>query len=192
MDILGLEKLTNEKWLNLFAARFRHNDHTGRWVFASRKPDPTVGRGRADAVVIVPTVVKRNKRTHLVVVREFRVPVGGYLYGFPAGLLEEGESVEETARREMAEETGMEVVKIKRVTPPLYSSSGLTDETAALVFADVRLPPDAKPKLEGSEELEPVLWDYETVCRMCDTPDAALDAKAWGVLFMYQQLGRFT
>jgi ADP-ribose pyrophosphatase len=190
MDILGLEKLTNEKWLNLFAARFRHNDHSGRWVFASRKPDPSIGRGRADAVVIVPTLVKRGKRTHLVVIREFRVPVGGYLYGFPAGLMEEGESVEETARREMAEETGMEVVKVKRVAPPLYSSSGLTDESAALAFVDVRSTPAAKPKLDGSEELEPVLWDYETVCRMCDAPDAAMDTRVWPVLFMCQQLGR--
>src|SRR5260370_27202669 len=138
MDILGLEKLTNEKWLNLFAARFRHNDHSGRWVFASRKPDPSVGRDRADAVVIVPTLVKRGKRTHLVVIREFRVPVGGYVYGFPAGLLESGESVEETARREIVEETGMHVVKVKHVTPPLLSSSGLTHETPPLAFLDVR------------------------------------------------------
>jgi ADP-ribose pyrophosphatase len=190
MDILGLEKLTNEKWINLFAARFRHNDHSGRWVFASRKPDPNLGRDRADAVVIVPTLVKRGKRTHLVVIREFRIPVGGYVYGFPAGLLEAGESVEETARREIVEETGMELVKVKRVTPPLFSSSGLTDETAAMAFVDVRSTPTTKPRLEASEELEAVLWDLETVCRMCDAPDAAMDAKVWTVLFICQQLGR--
>jgi ADP-ribose pyrophosphatase len=191
MDILGLDKLTNEKWLNLFAARFRNNDHTGRWVFASRKPDPRASRGAPDAVVIVPTLVKRGKRTHLVVVREFRVPVGGYLYAFPAGLLEPGESAEDAARREMVEETGMEVVKVKRVTPALYSSGGLTDEAAAMAFVDVRATPKSKPQLEASEELEVVLWDHETVCRMCDAPDTGMDAKVWTVLYMYQQLGRF-
>ena len=190
MDILSVEKLTNEKWLNLFAAEFRHNDHTGRWVFASRKEEPHAGPMRADAVVIVPRLVKRGKPARLVLLKEFRVPVGGYVYGFPAGLLEAGESVEASARREMFEETGMEVVKVKRVTPPLYSSCGLTDETAALVFVDVHSTPETKPHLEASEESEVVLWDYETVCRQCDAPDAGMDAKVWGVLFMYHQLGK--
>jgi ADP-ribose pyrophosphatase len=190
MDILGLEKLTNEKWLNLFAARFRHDDHTGRWVFASRKPEPHAGRGAADAVVIVPTLVKRGKRTHLVVIREFRVPVGGYVYAFPAGLLEPGESTEDAARREVVEETGLEVVKVKRVTPALYSSAGLTDEAAALVFVDVRSTPKTKPHLEAAEELETMLWDYDTVCRMCDAPDAGMDAKVWTVLHTCQQMGQ--
>jgi ADP-ribose pyrophosphatase len=190
MEILGLEKLTNEKWLNLFAAQFRFNNHTGRWVFASRKPDPHAAMGRADAVVIVPTLLSPDEPARLVVVKEFRVPVGGYVYGFPAGLLEAGESVEETARREIVEETGMEVVKVKRVSPALYSTAGMSDEAASLVFVDVRCPPGAKPQLEGSEELEVLLWDFTTVCRMCDAPDAHMDAKVWSVLFMCRQLGQ--
>jgi ADP-ribose pyrophosphatase len=190
MDILGLEKLTNEKWLNLFAAQFRNRDHVGRWVFASRKPEPHAGQPHADAVVIVPTLLKRGQPPRLVVIREFRVPVGGYVYAFPAGLVEAGEAVEEAARREMVEETGMKVVKVKRVTPPLYSSSGLTDETAALAFVDVRSTAGVKPQLEESEESEVLLWDFETVCEMCDAPDHGMDAKLWSVLCMCQLMGR--
>src|SRR4051812_45610792 len=134
MKILSLEKLTNEKWLNLFAANFKNNDHTGRWVFASRKETPHRGPNRPDAVVIVPTLVKNRKRTALVLVKEYRVPIGKYVYGFPAGLIERGESVEKSARREMIEETGLEVVKIKSVSPAVYSSSGLTDESATMLF----------------------------------------------------------
>jgi ADP-ribose pyrophosphatase len=190
MDILGVEKLTDEKWLNLFAARFRHDGHTGRWVFASRKPKPHAAPPRADAVIIVPTLLRRGKPTHLVAVREFRVPIGGYTYGFPAGLVEPGESVEDTARREVVEETGLSVVEVKRVTPPLYSSTGLTDEAAALVFVNVRATRKGKPQLDGSEDLEVVLWDFEAVCRMCDAPDIGMDARVWTVLYMCQQLGR--
>ena len=190
MDILKLDKLTNEKWLNLFAAQFRHRDHTGRWVFASRKTEPHTDKGQADAVVIVPTLINDGEPPRLVVVREYRVPIGGYVYGFPAGLLEPGESAEETARREMVEETGMEVVEVKRVTQGLYSSAGLTDEAAALVFVTVRSTPETKPHLEASEELEVVLWDYETVCRMCDATDVGMDVKVWTVLYLCKLLGR--
>jgi ADP-ribose pyrophosphatase len=190
MDILGVEKLTNEKWLNLFAATYRHDGKTGRWVFASRKPDPRADRDSCDAVLIVPILHTPGQPPRLVMIKEFRVPVGDYIYGFPAGLLEHGESIEETVRREMLEETGLEVVKIKRVSPPLYSTSGMTDETVAMAFIDVRAVPGAAQRLEGSEDIEVLLLDFAEACRLCDATDVRFDAKAWAALYLYQQLGK--
>jgi ADP-ribose pyrophosphatase len=190
MDILGVEKLTDEKWLNLFAARFRYDGHTGRWVFASRKPDPLTGKDACDAVLIVPLLHAPDQPPRLVVIKEFRVPVGDYVYGFPAGLLEPGEDIGQTIRREVLEETGLEVVRIKRVSPPLYSTPGMTDETVALAFIDVRAAPGSAQKLEGSEEIEVLLLEFGEVCRLCDATDVRFDAKAWAALYLYQQLGK--
>src|SRR5262245_23129737 len=128
MKILRIEKLTREKWLNLFAADYEHNGHKGRWVFASLREQPSPGEQRGDAVLIVPLLRTEGQPDRLVLVKEFRIPVGDYVYGLPAGLLEPGESLEEAVQREIAEETGFEVVRWKRVSPPLYSSSGMTDE----------------------------------------------------------------
>src|SRR4051812_19826911 len=131
MEVQRLEKLTGEKWVNLFAATFEHAGRTGRWVFASRRDDPRAQR-RGDAVVIVPVLRDPGAPPRLVLIREFRVPAGGYVIGLPAGLLEPGESVEDTARREVREETGLEVTAVRRVTQPLLMSAGMTDESAAL------------------------------------------------------------
>ncbi len=189
MHILNVRKLTDEKWLNLFAADFEHKGHRGCWVFASRKDRPHDGDRRADAVVIVPVLRMPDEPPRLVLVREFRVPVGDYVIGFPAGLLEPGEAVEDTVRREMLEETGMEVVNVKRVTQPLYSSSGLSDESAALAFVDVRATAQSRPAPEASEDLEVLLLDFAGVCRLCDDPTARVDTRVWMVLYLYQQLG---
>ena len=35
MQVKRLDKLTNERWLNLFAAEYEHKGHAGRWVFAT-------------------------------------------------------------------------------------------------------------------------------------------------------------
>ena len=191
MRILDLQKLTDEKWLNLFAATFEHKGHTGRWLFASRKAEPLKGPGPGDAVVIVPVLRNPGEPPRLVMIKEFRVPVGAKVWGLPAGLLEPGEPVEETVRREIMEETGMEVVKFKRLTQPLYSSAGMTDEGAALAFVDVRSIPESLPKLEASEDIEVVLLDFEAACRLCDDASAEIDAKAWSALYLYQQLGQF-
>lgn len=189
MKILHVETLTQEKWLNLFAATFEHNNHTGRWVFASRLPQPYPAEHRGDAVLIVPILVTEGQPNRLVLVKEFRVPVGDYVYGLPAGLLEPGENLEEAVRREMAEETGMEVIRFKRFSPPLYSSSGMTDESAPLAFVDVHQPPGGRQTLEASEDIEVILLDHAQVCQLCDS-QVRIDAKAWTVLYLYQQLGR--
>jgi ADP-ribose pyrophosphatase len=188
MKIIKVDKLTNEKWLNLFAAEFEHNGHQGRWVFASRKAIPSQGT-TADAVIIVPVLREPGEPPRLVLIREFRVPIGGYNFGFPAGLLEPGESIEDTVRREMIEETGLEVTKIKRITPPLYSSSGLSDETAAMAYVDVQRSDKLHAALEASEDIEIILLDHVAVCRYCDDPNIRIDAKAWTTLYLYQQLG---
>jgi ADP-ribose pyrophosphatase len=190
MEILKVEKITDEKWLNLFAATYRHDGRTGRWVFASRKEHPHDGSRRADAVVIVPVLVNPGEPPRLVLEKEFRAPVGDYVIGFPAGLLEPGESIEDTVKRELFEETGMEVVRVKRVTGALYSSSGMSDESAAMVFVDVRSTPETRQHLEGPEDIEVLLLDHAGVCRLCDDTSARIDVKVWTTLYMYQQLGK--
>jgi ADP-ribose pyrophosphatase len=190
MRITGVEKLTDEKWLNLFAARYDHDGHQGRWVFASRRPVPHADKDACDAVLIVAILRAPGEPPRLVLEKEFRVPVGDYVFGLPAGLLEPGESLEDTVRRELLEETGLEVVRFKRITPPLYSSSGMTDEAAAMAFVDVIAPAEIKTAYEASEDIEVLLLDFAAVCRLCDDPRAAIDAKAWTTLYMYQQLGQ--
>lgn len=189
MNILKREKLTNEKWLNLFAAEYEHKGHTGRWLYASRRPNG-IPDGRADAVLIVPILHVEGQPPRLVLVRELRVPIGGYDYGLPAGLLEPGENIEETVRREMREETAMEVSRIRKISPPLLSSAGMTDEAAAIAYVDVRATPETKQTLEESEDIEVLLLDFEQVCKLCDKPDLPLDAKTWSALYLYQQLGK--
>ena len=47
-----------------------------------------------------------------------------------------------------------------------------------------------QPDLEATEVIEVVLLDHAEVCRLCDNPGLAIDAKAWGVLHLYKKLGR--
>lgn len=136
MEINDIKKLTNNKWLNLFEINFTDNEgNANRWQMATRReqPENVLARELPDAAVIVPWHTQRQK---LVLLREFRLVLNGWQYAFPAGLLDPGETVESTAMRELNEETGLVLTKVLKITPPLYSSAGLTDETISLVFAE--------------------------------------------------------
>ena len=73
--------------------------------------------------------------------REFRYPAGQFLLSVPAGLIdpadkEEKEPLLVTAKRELKEETGIEVQdtdEIAVINPCLFSTPGMTDESNGLV-----------------------------------------------------------
>lgn len=189
MKINKIEKLTDEKWLNLYAVDFENRGHAGRWVYASRQPQP-VAKRRADAVVVVPVLKATGKKPRLVLIKEYRIPVGDWIYAFPAGLMEDGETPATCARRELMEETGLRVTRVKTRSPRLFSTAGLSDECAQMVFVDVAEVEGGKPSLDGSEMLEVVLLDYAGVRRLCEDTKAMFDAKVWLALMMYRALGR--
>ena len=61
--------------------------------------------------------------------REFRLAPGEWVYNFPAGLIEPGETPEESAGRELKEETGLKLLSIKEILPISYSAVGFSNET---------------------------------------------------------------
>ncbi len=166
-------------------------DENGRsrsWQIASRSKAPKCITGKynmPDAVVIVPFHPAENK---VVVTREYRVPLADYEYGFPAGLIDPGETIEQTSRRELQEETGLIVTRFLKISPPLYSSAGMTDESVAMVYVEC----DGQPSTAGntgSELIEVQLVTRTQASQMCQNPALKIDVKAWLVLAGFAEKG---
>lgn len=188
VEILDTRKLTRQKWLNLFRRRFQHNGREGTWIFASRRAKPYQLAKTCDAVVIVPLVIEPGQPNRLVVIKEYRVTLEAYEYTFPAGLLEPDEPIEQAIRRELKEETGLELMEVTSISPTTYSSSGLSDETAAVAFVHARRLPEGKPELQDSEIIEVQELDYAQVVHLCDNQEP-INGRSWCILNMYRQLG---
>lgn len=189
MEVNDIKKLTDYKWLNLFEIAFTDNEgHNNSWLMASRREAPALATAvnLPDAVVIIPWHIREQK---LVLLREFRIILNNWLYALPAGLLDTGETVESTARRELFEETGLELKEIRVVSPPLYSSAGLTDETISLVLARC----DGTPaKLSRkSEEAETLLVSRDEARILLQDKNANFDVRAWMALFSFVAVGLF-
>ncbi len=159
-----------------------------RWSFASRRDPPRCVSGKfdlPDAVVIVGLHADARKLT---IIREFRVPLGDYQYGFPAGLVDPGETVETSARRELQEETGLLVTRILRISPPVYSSSGMTDESVAMVYVECTGTLSAQGSTD-SEDITPLLVDPRQAADLCADPGTKMDVKTWLVLSRFADTG---
>lgn len=182
IKILGLAQLTDHHHLKLVQARYQ--DMNGReksWIYATRGNEK-----KPDAVVVA---ALHNEMQKLVLIREFRVPIQDYQYGFPAGLIDPGESPEQAGARELMEETGLRMTTVLGQSPPVFSSTGLTDESVCMLYAECEGTPSTRMN-EGSEEIEVVLAGPKEARQLLLNADAAFDVKTWIVLERFAATGR--
>lgn len=183
--------LTQTRWLNLFRTEWTHGAARGEWVFASRKKEPHSFPIAPDAVVIAPIIREEGKPNRIMLVKEFRVPLGSWSIGFPAGLIDPGETVERTIVRELREEVGLDLVKVASLSPPIFSSCGMTDEAFVQAFVYAKHSGGgASP--EPSEAIIPMERDIEGVkSLLLEKGENALpfDAKCWLILDEFRRKG---
>jgi ADP-ribose pyrophosphatase len=117
--------------------RFHHRRFDG--AQSGEKTWEVWRRGRAAAVLPYDPVADA-----VVLIEQFRLPalVAGLepiLVELPAGLCDDGESPEDTARREAREEMGLEVGTLRRIANVLLTPGG-ADETCALYAGRIDVP----------------------------------------------------
>ncbi|PIL23702.1 hypothetical protein GSI_13451 [Ganoderma sinense ZZ0214-1] len=152
--VLSVEDLhtSDAKWVKLKKTTWRDPDGKQRpWEFATR---PTRASGGVDAVAILAILRSESGAfaPSTIIIEQFRPPVDRYVVELPAGLIGEGESAEETAIRELEEETGFKASNIIRTSPLLVCDPGMTNANMKLVTVDVPFP----ERLEmPAQKLEP-------------------------------------
>lgn len=78
-----------------------------------------------DAVVLI---MHDETKQKILLNKEFRLAVGEWVYNFPAGLIDEGEVPQESAKRELKEETGLDLVRVTDTIGESYSAVGFSNE----------------------------------------------------------------
>lgn len=137
------------------------------------------GSGRG-AVMIVPLI--NDKEFYLV--SEYGAGTHSYQLGFPKGLIDEGETPEDAANRELKEEIGFgakKLIKLKTLTAaPSYFDSKMH------IYIAMDLYPE---KLEGDEPepLEVVTWSIDNMLELLQREDFS-EARSVSALYMAQQL----
>ena len=90
------------------------------------------------AVEAVVLVMSDEKCERVLLNREFRLAPGCYVYNFPAGLIDPGETPEQAAKRELFEETGLELVKVEDIIGESYSAVGFSNEKNLTVIGTAK------------------------------------------------------
>ena len=137
-SVLEEQLLYQGRWSNL--VEFSYEDEKKQ----IRKWEGLHRKNNAEAVIII---AKMEPSERHIIIRQFRPPTNSYILEFPAGLVDRGETHEQTAIRELSEETGY-VGEVEKISPMLYSSPGILSEAVSFVNmqVDENLPDNQRPK----------------------------------------------
>ena len=179
--IRGVKRLTENRFLNLYELDARtRGGNAIRYYVASRAKKTellkaTSGHRNADGVILYG--VYGEKKDKLVLVRQYRYPLGDYIYEFPAGLLEPGEDVAEAGIREMFEETGLNFAPVRGgdCERPFFTTVGMTDESCGLCFGYCSGTPSVDNQ-EDTEDIQVILADRDECRRILKEENVAIMA----------------
>lgn len=123
--------------------------------------------------------IKDNK---LLLLHEFRMGANRYVYNLCAGRIEKGESLEDCVKRELYEETGLELVEIIDVLRPAYAAVTLSDVSNQLVFAKVK--GEISDNTSENEEITAAFYDKIQVKNLLANEDFTSRAQSVAYSFI--------
>ncbi|MBR2784008.1 MAG: NUDIX hydrolase [Firmicutes bacterium] len=153
MEFVKLDKVHQGRFISRYDITYR--TPSGRekvYEMISRDPDL---RQQADIwrrpVHAVALIITDESGERLLLNREYRLGVAEAVYNFPAGLIEPGESIEQAARRELFEETGLELAEVRDILPASYAAPGFGNEKNAHLVGVAR--GELRPSDREEEEI---------------------------------------
>ncbi|GGL46655.1 NUDIX domain-containing protein [Sporolactobacillus putidus] len=99
----------------------------------------------------------------MLLVRQYRYPLDKIIYEIPAGKLEPGENPDDSAMRELEEETGHQCEQLERIAS-FYSSPGFSDELLNIYFTNTLT--NGRQHLDDDEFLEVYAVDLGEAVQM--------------------------
>lgn len=168
----GVEKLTDNPYLNLYHIDARTSKgHSFDYYFASRNDETHIKHKthsrKPEGMAIY--AVLQEEPDKIVLLRQYRYPINDYIYELPAGLVEDGETSDEAAVREMKEETGLTLAVYEGgqtyYRQPFFLAQGMSDESGCMIFGTAS-GSVCKDKQEDSEDIEVVFADKLEVRRI--------------------------
>lgn len=183
MIFKNIKKVLTGKFIHRYDVTYEMADgETKVYEIISRNPNlktlEELQSNKPDSVVLI-MHDKTNEK--ILLNKEFRLATGAWVYNFPAGLIDAGETPEESAKRELWEETGLEVTSIDDYLDLSYSAIGFSNEINVCIIGTA----DGvfRESTSAAEEIEPAWYSKEEIRKLLKTQLFAARTQAYCYLW---------
>lgn len=192
--VQNIQALAETKFLSLYNANYINKGGNKKtWTIATRKSKEVLEdqffNGKEDKVDAVVILAYHKEEKKLVAIRQFRIPLNNYVYELPAGLIDNNDDIISTVKRELKEETGLDLEEVieNKMGKKLYLSPGMTDESVSLVYCTCS-GKISDENLEEDEDIETVLLSKEDAIKIINSGERC-DIKLFMALQSFIQMG---
>ncbi len=176
LEIIEVKQIPSLKYLYAYEIRYLNRKGEEKiWELVSRKGidrlEDEIYRHEkySDGTMIVATT---QDKTQTVMIREYRVSAGQFIYMFPAGLSDPNENIEITSKREFLEETGM-VFELKAASNARYTSVGIINEKVEIAYGYFSGTPNSSYQTED-ELIEVVMVDRTLAMHILENEEISI------------------
>ena len=118
--------------------------------------------GKPSGVSIVATYEDKMLLLH-----EFRMGINRTIYNLCAGMIEPEEAIEDCIARELYEETGLKVKKIKKILPPSFAAVAISDTTTYIAFVEAE--GDFEDHTSDNEQIDARFYTRDEIRKLLET-----------------------
>ncbi len=185
MKLLGMEKVRDGKYLKNYELTYLNKaGREKKYEIVSRNeiPGPEALGQNVSGVSIV-----AYHEDRLLLLREFRMGVNRVIYNLCAGMVDEGETIEACIRRELYEETGLSVKRIRSILPPSFAAVAFSDVKTQIAFVDAE--GNFGDHTSENEQIAAGFYTKEEVRRLLETEEFSSRAQVAAYFFMISGAG---
>ena len=135
-----------------------------------------------DSVILILTDESGER---MLVSREYRMAIAQWIYNFPAGLIDPGETPEQSAKRELWEETGLTLTRIDDVLDNSYNAVGFANERSICVFGTAA--GEFRKSTSDAEEIVPGWYMKEEMRALLRSEPFAARTQAYCYAWAYNK-----
>ncbi len=183
MKLIKFQKVKDGKYLKNYELTYLNNagkEKCFEIVSHGELHSPEELGRRSSGVSIVATCGEK-----LLLLKEFRMGVNREVYNFCAGMIKDGETIEECIARELMEETGLKIKKIRKILPPAFPAVTLSDILNQVAFVEV----EGTPNSEGAsanEQITAQFYDRQAVAELLKE-GAAFSSRAQVISYFFTE-----
>jgi len=189
MKALSIQKIHSGEYLSYYKIDYELDDGKHKsYEMVSKKGTEknkdiltldSIGKG-VNAVILM---VLNKDHSKMLLSKEFRFGVNTWVINEVAGLVDEGETVEQASARELHEETGLTLTKIINILPPTFTCAPVTDDLTSLVICE------AEGEITGSDSPFEIInsswYTKEEVKELINNSDAIFAGRAQAFAYMW-------
>lgn len=179
MELIRFEKVKDGKYLKNYELTYLNKAGKEKtYEIVSRKELKEIADiGKMSSGISI--VATCNDK--MLLLHEFRMGINKRVYNLCAGMLEEGETIEECIERELYEETGLKVKKIKKILPASYAAVAISDLKTYIAFVEVE--GNIDDHTSDNEDIHAAFYTREEVVDMLATKDFSSRAQIAAYFF---------